>query len=167
MSRTTSADDSVTSSSVSLRASASSLVRRDGFIMACHSREACPRALESGGGNPATSKERHWVPFAGTTRVTLMPVRVGHPVDLLEHCDELGAFGVTRLVQRLRRRVQELVGEAAGERFQHLLGRRAIREQLARALEFPGAELLVMTVQRGDRRHDGAAFEPAQEALCA
>ena len=69
-----------------------------------------------------------------------MPV-VGQLVDLLEHRDQLGALGVAGLVQRLRRRVQELVGEAARERFQHLLGRRAAGEQLARALELGGAQL--------------------------
>ena len=38
-------------------------------------------------------------------------------------------------------------------------------QQLARALELGGAHFVVMAVQRGDRRHHRAAFEPAQEAL--
>ena len=44
-------------------------------------------------------------------------------------------------------------------------GGAAALQQLARALELGRAQLLVMAVQRGDRRHHRAALEPAQEAL--
>ena len=60
---------------------------------------------------------------------------VGNLVDALEQRDQLGALGFAGLVERLRRRVQELVGEAARERLQHLLGRRAAHQQPAGALE--------------------------------
>ncbi len=52
---------------------------------------------------------------------------------------------------------------AARERSSTFSGVSPRGEHLARALEFRGAQLVVMAVQRRDRRHDVAALEPAQE----
>ncbi len=35
----------------------------------CRCREACPRVIESGGGNAATFLERHWIPAGACPRV--------------------------------------------------------------------------------------------------
>src|SRR4051812_49435702 len=64
---------------------------------------------------------------------SLMPV--GDLIDPLEHRDQFGTLGVAGLVQGLRRSMQELVGEAASEKLQHLLRRSAGDEKLARAFE--------------------------------
>ena len=83
--------------------------------------------------------------------------------DLFEHCDQFRTFRFTGLVQRLRGSVQELVGKAASEQFQHLTRRHAVDQQLPCAVELGGTKLIMVPVEGSDRRHDAAALEPTQE----
>ena len=59
--------------------------------------------------------------------------------------------------------MKQLVGEPARKRLEHVVGRRSGGEQPPRAFELHGAKRLVMIRQGGNRRHDAASFEPAQE----
>jgi hypothetical protein len=45
---------------------------------------------------------------------------VGKVIDTVEQQEELGALGVAGVVERLRRRVHDLVGESPRKLFEHL-----------------------------------------------
>src|SRR5262245_58564404 len=127
MSRTASSDERVTSSSVRRRTSDSNLLRREAFIQ-------FEAAAKGGGKNSSRKIGRELRRRVAPRGEKLMPV-VGDLVDLLEHRNQLRSLGVTRLAQRLCRRVQELVGESAREQVERLLGRHSAREQPAHTLE--------------------------------
>src|SRR5208337_4836827 len=101
----------------------------------------------------------------GRSRITLSLRFVRKVIDAVEERLQLGPLRLTRLVERLRRAMQELMREAPRELFEHLLGRGAVGEKPARPLEFGRAQRVVMALQRGDRRHNHASLEPAQEAF--
>ena len=107
------------SSSARRAASWSSLSRSEGFMSG-------RRWRGTAGGSAANDRRRKARPRnAAATRCKLMPGggRFGQLVDALEQRDQLGALGVAGLVERRERRVQELVREAARQRFEHLVGR--------------------------------------------
>ena len=81
----------------------------------------------------------------------------------MQEREQLRALGFAGAVERLGRCVQKLVGESARERFEHLLRRRPASEQTARTVELGDAKLVMMSLQRSDRRHYRPAFEPAQK----
>src|ERR1700730_3013364 len=107
--------------------------------------------LESGAGMT------HPLPRATSLRAALGRMRqlrlVGQLVDVVQEREQLRALGLAGAVERLGRGVQKLVGESARERFEHLLRRRPAREQTARTVELGDAKLVMMSLQRGNRRH--------------
>src|SRR6266403_3153069 len=82
----------------------------------------------------------------------------------MQQRQELGALGISRSIKRLRRRMQELVSEPAGELLEHLPRRRTAGEQPARPVQLGRAQSIVVALQRSDGRDDRAAVEPTQEA---
>src|SRR3982074_3309389 len=77
---------------------------------------------------------------------------VGELVDVVQKREQFGALGLAGAVERLGRRVQKLVGEPSRELIEHLLRRRTAGEQAAGSIELGDAKLIVMSLQRGDRR---------------
>ena len=63
-------------------------------------------------------------------------------VEALQRDPQFRALGFAGEVERLRRRVQELVGQAARELIEDLIGRHAAGQQPSRALEFGGTQLV-------------------------
>src|SRR3989442_5641540 len=76
---------------------------------------------------------------------------------------ERAALVAGRLVERLRRRMQQLVGEALRQGFQHARGSVAPLQEAQRALQLLAARLLALLAQRADQRHAFARLHPVHE----
>ena len=81
---------------------------------------------------------------------------------MLQQQREPWALGRGRVIQRLHRAMQKLVGQPARQLLEHLLFRHSARERPARTLELVDSKPFVMALQRLDRRRQslvGVAFQ--------
>ena len=72
--------------------------------------------------------------------------RGGQFVDLVQQRHEFRAFARARLVERLRRCMQEFIGEAASKLIEHYLRRGSAGDQPARSLDFGCAQPFVVSI---------------------